>query len=321
MERHDRGKSIIALPDDFVVIDTETTGLDFDCCDLIEVSAIRYRNNTPVGQFSSLVKPPMETPFRGENGEVVTRYVDQFITDLTGITNEMLESAPSKEEVIPAFLDFIEDSILVGHNTAFDINFLYDAAVETTGVTLKNNYINTIRLAHKEFPGMEHYRLSDVAAACEVDQKNAHRGLADCETTAQCYLKMKERILSRMTEADFKRLFAKKVLSYKDFIGKIDSSDFTPDSDNPIFGKTVVFTGTLEKMVRKDALLLVAKLGGIPSNTITKSTNFLVIGNGEFAASVKEGHSKKMKKAEKYQLSGFDIQIISENAFFELIYE
>ncbi len=326
MERLGKGKSVIALPKDFVVIDTETTGLDFDYCSLIEVSAIRYKDDTPVSTFSSLIKPPLEEVWSlddGDNGTWIERYVDEFITELTGITNEMLASAPTKDEVIPTFLDFVQDSILIGHNVSFDINFLYDASMNVCGRPLQNDHINTMRLAHKVFPDLDHYRLADVAAICEVDQARAHRGLVDCETTAQCYLKMKRQILSTMSEDDFVRLFRKKrnACSYTDYIDSISLDELEKSDDSPILGKTVVFTGTLERMARKDALLLVAKLSGIPADSITKKTNLLVVGNGEFAASVKEGRTGKMKKAEALALKGYDIQIISENAFFDLISE
>lgn len=322
MDREFKGKSTIALPVDYVVIDTETTGLDFEWCSIIEVSAIRYENNAEVARFSSLVKPPLEEvyfPFREEGEQHIVRYVDDFIADLTGITNEMLESAPEPDEVIPQFLEFIGDSVLIGHNVSFDVNFLYDAAGQVCEQPLKNDHINTVRIARKVFPECEHYRLSDVAEACQVLQGSAHRALADCEVTAACYQKMRSLVLENMTEEEFQRLFKKSALNYTKYIEQIDLTSIVPDEESPLFGKTVVFTGTLEKMPRKQALDLVAKIGGMPSDSLTKATNYLVVGNGEFVKSVKDGKSSKMKKAEAMALKGVDIRVISESAFWNLV--
>lgn len=72
-------------------------------------------------------------------------------------------------------------------------------------------------------------------------------------------------------------------------------------------------------MTRKDAMQIVVNLGGNIANSITKKTNFLVIGSEEFASTVKDGKTNKMKKAEEYILKGTDISIVSENTFFDLI--
>lgn len=323
MSRELKGSSIVALPADYVVIDTETTGLDFDECNIIEISAIRYSGDVEAARFSSLVKPPLSTVYRyASDGSIVESgyYVDQFISDLTGITNAMLETAPAAADVIPAFLEFVGDSVLIGHNVSFDVNFLCDAAMDTCGRPMRNDHINTVRIARKVFPGMEHYRLSDVADACGVPQNEAHRAMADCETTAACYQAMRGMILSGEGEEDFLRRFAKRrPLDYSRYIETLDFSGIEPDEDHALYGKTVVFTGALERMPRKDALALVAQIGAVPSDTLTKSTNYLVVGNGEFVQSVKNGKSKKMQKAEAYALKGCDIHVISENAFWEIM--
>lgn len=321
MDREFKGNSIIALPDDYVVIDTETTGLDFDYCNLIEISAIRYKNDTLIDQFSTLIRPPLEIVWYSLQGEKKARYVDEFISDLTGITNEMLEDAPLPENVLPQFMDFIGDSLLIGHNVSFDIKFLYDAIEKRLDRHLSNDYIDTLRIAHKAIPGLDHYRLSDIAQACGVTQDAAHRGLADCITTSACYQKMKSDILSKMSEADFFALYRKNknATTYSVFINSLNADEISFDNSSPIFKKTIVFTGTLERMARKDALRIVANMGGIPADSVTKETNYLVIGNGEFVKSVKDGKTKKMKKAESMALKGQDIHVISENAFFSMI--
>src|SRR5581483_6902151 len=99
---------------DFVVLDTETTGLRPGPDRVIEIAAVRLRGGEAVGAFQSLVNPGRRLP--------------TFIVKFTGITQEMVSGAPSAAEIFPDFLRFIDEAILVGHNIGFDINFLsYEA--------------------------------------------------------------------------------------------------------------------------------------------------------------------------------------------------
>lgn len=333
-DRTEKGKSIIDLPEDYTVIDIETTGFDFAYDSIIEISALRVRNGSVVDSFSSLVKPTKfyifddedddcddddeDFPVRSLSSAKGYYFIDQFITDLTGITNEMLETAPEPKDVLPAFLSFIGDDLLVGHNVNFDINFLYDA-VETEGCgALHNYFIDTLRLSRKLFPDLNHHRLSDTAAACSVSYESAHRASVDCNITFACFGKMRDIILSRFgSVADFQKLF---VYGGK----KIDCSQITAqtdefDEEHPFYHKTVVFTGALSGIVRKDAMQLVVNAGGYIADNVTKATNYLVVGSFDFIKSVKGNKSSKMKKAEKMILDGYDITIISENTFREIV--
>lgn len=328
-ERTEKGKSIIDLPDDYSVIDIETTGYDFSFDSIIEISALRVRGRTVVDRFSSLVQPTKiylfdddeddeDSPVHSLASSKGYYFIDQFITDLTGITNEMLESAPAPKDVLPSFLSFIGEDLLVGHNVNFDINFLYDSAeTENCGV-LRNDFIDTLRFSRKLFPELDHHRLSDTASACSVSYEGAHRAEADCNITFSCFEKMRDIILSRFgSVSDFKKLFA--------YGGKkIDCSQITAqtdefDEEHPFYHKTVVFTGALSGMIRKDAMQLVVNAGGYIADSVTKATNYLVVGSFDFIKSVKGNKSSKMKKAEKMILDGYDITIISENTFREII--
>lgn len=106
-------------------------------------------------------------------------------------------------------------------------------------------------------------------------------------------------------------------LSAKDIV--TEKTDF--DETHPLFGKTCVFTGTLEKMARKDAMQIVVDLGGLVGNSVTKKTNYLILGNNDYCSSIKGGKSSKQKKAESLKLAGNDIEIISENVFYDMISE
>ena len=110
--RDKKGQSLLLFPNEYIVFDIETTGLDASYDEIIEIGALKIKNNEIVDKFTSLIKPKYP--------------IDEFITELTGITNEMVKDAPLINEVLPRFIDFIGDEILVGHNINFDINFVYD---------------------------------------------------------------------------------------------------------------------------------------------------------------------------------------------------
>lgn len=313
---NNKGKSIIALPTDYVVIDIETTGLDYKSCEIIEVAAIRYIGNIAVDRYCSLVKPH-PTTYIDTDGNTRSRFVSPMITWLTGITNDMLEAAPEPNTVLPELIKFIGDSILIGHNVHFDINFLYNAIETLYGHGLTNNYIDTLRIAKKVFPDLEHHQLSDVAAACHVEQVHAHRAEADCLVTGQCYDYMRAYILKAQSEEDFIKLFKKKTT--KERLSNITPTVNEIDSTNPIYGKVIVFTGALSAMTRPEAFQRVINLGGIPEDKVTRRSNYLVIGDMDFTLIERGEKSSKIIKAENYISKGQELSILSESTFFDLI--
>lgn len=299
-----KGTSVIALPREYICIDTETTGLEYEFCDIIELAAARVVDGRITDTFSELVNPGYNLP--------------DFITDLTGITNEMLSVAPKIGDVLPRFLDFCGDNIIVGHNVNFDVNFISYAA-ENLGKSFLNDYIDTLRIARKLFPEKEHHRLFEVAQYCGVEQPQQHRAVADVETTVACFEKMRALALTDRTEAEFVDLFKRHQIPIAAVMNDMQPRVCEFDDTHPFFGKRIVFTGALSRMTRKDAAQLVLDVGGIPADSMSKETNYLVIGNEDFKSCVKNGKSTKMLKAEQMQKKGIDIQVISEDLFFEMI--
>lgn len=326
-----KGKNIIEFPNDYIVIDTETTGLSPYYDSIIEVSALKIHNNEVIDKYSSLVQPDSyyyldeddkKTDFCIIDGERIY-FVDDFITQLTGITNKMLESAPKSDFVIPEFINFIGDSILVGHNVNFDINFLYDNLFHLNKTHLSNDFIDTMRISRRVFPESKHHRLSDVIDLCnlEYDSSRLHRSLYDCECTNNIFKKMQSFILEKY---DSLESFTQTYSNSAHHKQKLDPKLLVPQTNNfdethPLYGKTCVFTGTLEKMVRKDAMQAVINYGGLCANNVTKSTNFLILGNNDYCKSIKDGKSNKHKKAESFKLQGQDIEIIPESIFYEML--
>lgn len=298
-------KSIVTFPDDYVVIDLETTGF-YEWDEIIELGAVRVRNNMIVDRYQQLVKPNCDIPFA--------------VTQLTGISSEMVSDAPSIESAADDFRRFVGNDIVVGHNTNFDIRF-FNRCTEGFAEPLKDDYVDTMKLSRKALPELEHHRLCDIASALSVAQPSAHRSIADCETTHLCLQALKELLLEKYNSfEDFKKLFVKKS---NNSYAKLDLRSFTAqcdcfDEDCPLYDKNCVFTGKLERFTRSEAAQIVVNMGGHCQNQVTKSTDYLILGNGDF---FKETKSTKQKKAEAIQSEGFFLQIINEDMFYQILNE
>ena len=301
-KREGKGKSLVAFPSSYVVVDLETTGLDSCFCDIIEIGAVRYVDGEKVGEFSTLVKP-FDT-------------IDEYITELTGITDEMLENAPSAADALRDFLSFAGADLLVGYNVNFDINFLYDKIDEMLSLTFSNDFIDVMRIARRILSDAKNHKLLTVAKHLKISSTVAHRALADCETCAAVFEALKKEIIaSGGTLEGFSTQSKKTGFKAADVVATKAHFDET----HPLFGKVCVFTGTLEKMTRHDAMQLVVDLGGVCADKVTKKTDFLILGNYDFCNSIKDGKSAKMKHAENLILKGSQIEILSENVFYDLV--
>lgn len=174
--REGKGKSQLLFIDDYIVLDLETTGLDPFCDEIIEMAAVRYSNRERISQFSTLVKP--------ENK------IDEYITQLTGITNEMVKDAPEIQKVFPDLMSFLGDSVIIAHNANFDINFLYDNYMLCCNEPFINDFIDTMRMSRRLFKDIRH-RLVDLTKEFDISFDVQHRAMADCEATHQVYEYMK----------------------------------------------------------------------------------------------------------------------------------
>lgn len=331
--RESKGHSIVSFPDTYCVIDVETTGRSPQWDHIIEVAAVKISDGQEVGRFSSLIQPPSMPG---------GTFVDDFIEALTGITDEMLESAPFAPDVLEEFATFVGDTPVVGHYVGFDINFIYDSFDRYLDRPFSNDYVDTLRLARKLYPEMSHHRLADLVDLFGVTHNDAHRAMGDVEATAECFVRLKAEALERHgSEEEFQELFRSKRTrrrsvpeghgsvregyraggSHSVKAADIQGDAQKIDEDSPIFGCACVFTGKLEKFTRAEAMQIVADLGGINQDGVTKTTRYLILGNNDYCASIKDGKSNKQKKAEKWALKGSGIEILPETAFYDMLGE
>lgn len=302
--RH-KGISLLSLPDNYIVLDLETTGYNPHFDEIIEVACIRYSGSEKIDSFHSYVQP---TPY----GDDSIHYVDDFITKLTGITDDMLVTAPKFKDIANELYDYLGDSVIVGHNVNFDINFLYDNFLKCLGCEFKNDYLDTMRLSRIALPDLPHHRLKDLKEYFSIDGIQ-HRALNDCQITYTILSELLDYI--QENNIDLERYLHPKSFDLTSLTGDVTLND----PSNPLYGKHCVFTGKLQRFVRKDAAQIVCNIGGCCDNSVTKKTNFLIIGGLDDILLVKDGKSTKMKKAEKLILDGQDLKILSESTFYDLI--
>lgn len=316
-----KGKSLLMIPTDYTILDIETTGFNPRNDSIIEVCCIKYRNNKEIGRFSSLIQPPPldevinDKDYKlNENLSYVGNiaYVSKLIAGLTGINSEMLSDAPTFDSIADDLWSFLRGELIVGHNIHFDINFLYDNFLGfNSDYILQNDFVDTLRLSRIALPKLESHRLEDLDRYFDLNIVH-HRAEGDCLIT---YSLLQE--LSKIISENNIDLEKKVCYNIDARYIKPETNDF--DTDNPLYDKNCVFTGKLERFVRKDAAQIVVNLGGHCENNVTKKTNFLIVGDFDYCNSVKEGKSSKLRKAEQLILNGQDLQIITEKTFCDML--
>lgn len=188
---------------EYCVLDIETTGLSFRTEKITELGAVIYKNGEVIKEFECFVNPEKPIP--------------QEVVEVTHITDEMVKDAETIETVLPKFLEFIGDRIIVAHNADFDVGFIkYNA--EKLGIKLGNTYIDTLRLAKDLFPDYKKYKLGIIADNLGIKVDVAHRALDDVITLVKVFKVMQDMLKEKGAKivedidkigegkADFKKL-------------------------------------------------------------------------------------------------------------------
>ena len=176
--REHKGKSLLKWVDNYVLVDIETTGLSPRTDEIIEIGAIKVKENKIIDTYNTLIK--------------IDRNLNPFITKLTGITDKMLETGKETDKALEEFVNFTGNEIIMGHNVNFDINFIYDKCLSYLDYYLSNDFVDTMRIAKHILPNIQNYKLGTLANYFGVDYSSAHRGLKDVEITYEVYNKLKD---------------------------------------------------------------------------------------------------------------------------------
>lgn len=178
-EQRNKGNRLTDFVDDYVVIDLETTSRIISNTEIVEISALKVIGGNTSETYSTLVKPDYSIPYSA--------------TAINHIDNSMVSNAPSIADVIDEFLQFIGDSILIGHNiTTFDTNILYDRIYDLRGIEFNNDYIDTLYMARRCLPELENHKLESVSKYFGIDVSGEHRALNDCFIDNNCYKRMRD---------------------------------------------------------------------------------------------------------------------------------
>lgn len=159
-----------------IVIDLETTG--FGNSDRItEIAIIKFDDKEIISEYQSLVNPEKPIP--------------DDIVKKTGITNEMVSTAPTFKEILDDLIPHLEFSrVIIAHNASFDKRMLSNQ-LRDNGISLSIPWECTMQLSKKMWPGRASHSLPNLCAALNIEHKNAHRAMADADATRQLYLKIK----------------------------------------------------------------------------------------------------------------------------------
>lgn len=168
-------RDVEALSGTFTVFDLETTGFSRYLENIIEIGAVRYEDGVKVGEFSEFVNPGRSIP--------------SHITELTSITDQMVADAERIESVLPRFLDFASDSILVAHNAAFDVGFIREKA-KRLNLFCEPVWMDTLGMARALHPEFKNHKLDTLTKELQIPLLHHHRAIDDAEGTGGAFLKM-----------------------------------------------------------------------------------------------------------------------------------
>ena len=165
--------------DEMVVFDLETTGLSNATCEIIEIGAVTIRQGEVVSRYGTFVHPKKPIP--------------EEITRLTSITNEMVADAPTIEKVLPEFLDYIGDKLLIAHNAVFDVGFVR-AAADRLSLPFTSSYLDTVALSRYLNPKLKKHKLDIVAEHYGLGDFDHHRAADDAEMLANIFFCMQKQL-------------------------------------------------------------------------------------------------------------------------------
>lgn len=187
MDREGKGTAVSKHVNDYCVVDLETTDTNLRLAEIVEIAALKVRNNQVESEFSVLVNPCCHIPEKA--------------TKVNHITDDMVMDAPILDDVIDAFLAFVGDDVIIGYNNAgYDMNILYDKILERRGTIFSNDYIDLLPTFRRALPELDNHKLETVSEYYCLDTTGEHRALKDCYLTNACY----ERLIAEHDDSVFK---------------------------------------------------------------------------------------------------------------------
>ena len=284
-----------SFDDEFIVFDLETTGLSVLNSEIIEIGAVKIQGGKVISVFNEYVKPTVSIP--------------QNITELTGIDDSMVADADSIDKVLPRFLEFIGNRLLIAHNANFDVSFIRKAARDL-GYAFANPYLDTVTLSRFLNADLKSHKLDAVAKYYDLGEFNHHRASDDAEMLSEIFFKMLEK-MDRLGIHSFEAL-------QRDM-----SENANPLSIKPyhqvILVKNKAGLKNLYKLVSYSYLKYYKKTPRIPRSELEKHREGLIIGSACEAGELFRALLEKKPDDDIRNIVNFydylEIQPISNNRF------
>ncbi len=282
--------------DSFIIFDIETTGLSTASCGITQIGAVVYCNGEVQEEFETYVNPAMPIP--------------QSITELTGITDDMVKAAPSERDAVEAFLKFANGRLLIAHNASFDIGFIRKVA-NLNGLEFENPYLDTVSLSRYINPELSRHKLNLLAEYYKLGDFDHHRATDDTKMLAAIFGCMVEKLRKQGVYTIGEMLDAMSASS--------DPKKIKDVYHISILVKNKTGLKNLYKIISYSYLDYFSRYPRIPKTVLSQHREGLIIGSacerGELYRAVLEDkkYGEQLKIADFYDY--FEIMPNSNNAF------
>lgn len=285
-----------SIDDTYVVFDLETTGLKKEIDKIIEIGAVKVTNGVITDRFSEFVNPHQK--------------LDEKIVSLTHITDDMLEGAEDASVIMPRFMEFIGDSVLVAHNASFDVGFVRQWCNEN-GYKINPTVLDTVELAKMLFPSLKNYKLDTVCEEMDVSLENHHRAVDDAGATAEIFVKAIPMLKEKgVTTIDMLNTIAAEV---------IDKRGIKQYYHAIILVQNQVGLRNLYELVSDSHIKYFLRRPKIPKSELMKHREGLILGSaceaGELFTAVYENQSEDVIRELVEFYDYLEIQPIGNNMF------
>lgn len=262
---------------------------------------------------------------------------DAVNTSIHGITPEMTSTAPSFAEQWGKLSEYLKGKTVVAHYAPFDMGVIRDECERCNLQYPEFRFLCSCALSRFVVPGMYSYGLEPICHHFGIDTENHHRGEVDTIMTAKLVLALcKEAQVDSIEEllekyryrfGNFDGVSYKPFQRIPDYSKKANLDQFAKeyianvndfDDENEFYDKEVVFTGTMYRP-RQDMMRMVMDIGGRTKDSVTKTTDYLVVGQQDFRIVGEDGMSSKQKKAMQMIEKGASLIILSESEFLEML--
>ena len=170
---------------EYVIFDIETTGLDPFEDKIIEIGAVKIKNGKKVGKFSELINPEIKIPAE--------------ISNITNITDDMVKNSRTIDKVLPEFIEFCKDSIVVAHNARFDVGFIKQKA-KNYNLEFDNSVMDTLFMAQTLLTDLKRFGLSNLVNYFNIPLEEHHRAYEDAKATGEVFIRLVRKILDMEIE-------------------------------------------------------------------------------------------------------------------------